>query len=233
MNDQFEVIDAIGKRGKVVGPQITRGVAALMKSVRVLRLGCDVGNRRVVAIRLAKQDLIGHRVAGVRVPGFAAKVPDQKHVFVTAGYGTFRNTGQFATKPGGRFASNDYVTAAVTPDGALGMAYLPQGGTITVDLRKLKHNVTARWFDPSANTFQAIAAVAPTSAKATAGRPKLWPGRPARRWPTPAPSNSPRPAKTVAVSQTGFCSWKPLPNEVNDPVAPLLKGCHYCPSMYG
>ena len=128
-----------------------------MKSVRVLRLGCDVGNRRVVAIRLAKQDLIGHRVAGVRVPGFAAKVPDQKHVFVTAGYGTFRNTGQFATKPGGRFASNDYVTAAVTPDGALGMAYLPQGGTITVDLRKLKHNVTARWFDPSANTFQAIA----------------------------------------------------------------------------
>ncbi len=84
-------------------------------------------------------------------------VPDQQHVFVTAGYGTFRNTGQFATKPGGRFASNDYVTATVTPDGALGMAYLPQGGTITVDLSKLKHNVTARWFDPSANTFQAIA----------------------------------------------------------------------------
>jgi len=84
-------------------------------------------------------------------------VPDQAHTFVTAGYGTFRNTGQSATKPGGRFANNDYVTAAVTPDGTLGMAYLPQGGTITVDMSKLHNSVTARWFDPCANTFQAIA----------------------------------------------------------------------------
>jgi hypothetical protein len=49
------------------------------------------------------------------------------------------------------------VTAALTPDGTLGMAYLPQGGTITVDMRKLQKDVTARWFDPSANSFQAIA----------------------------------------------------------------------------
>ena len=49
------------------------------------------------------------------------------------------------------------MTAALTPDGSLGMAYLPQGGTITVAMSKLQNGVTARWFDPSANTFKAIA----------------------------------------------------------------------------
>jgi hypothetical protein len=76
-------------------------------------------------------------------------VPDQKHAFVTAGYGKFISAG--------RFIGNDYVTAALTPDGSLGMAYLPQGGKITVAMSKLQKPVTARWFDPSANTFKAIA----------------------------------------------------------------------------
>ena len=49
------------------------------------------------------------------------------------------------------------MTAALTPDGSLGMAYLPQGGTITVAMTKLQNDVSARWFDPSANTFLAIA----------------------------------------------------------------------------
>ncbi|SPE60886.1 conserved exported hypothetical protein [Verrucomicrobia bacterium] len=83
-------------------------------------------------------------------------VPDQAHTFVTGGYGKFISVGPSATKPGGRFASNDYVTAALTPDGSLGMAYLPQGGTITVAMTKLQNGVTARWFDPSTNTFRAI-----------------------------------------------------------------------------
>jgi hypothetical protein len=76
-------------------------------------------------------------------------VPDQTHAFVTAGYGSFVSSGLFT--------GNDYVTAALTPDGSLGMAYLPQGGTITVAMAKLQNPVTARWFDPSANTFTAIA----------------------------------------------------------------------------
>lgn len=84
-------------------------------------------------------------------------VPDQAHAFVIAGYGKFISTGPPATKAGGRFSSNDYVTAALTPDGSLGMAYLPQGGTITVDMTRLQNGLTARWFDPSANTYQAIA----------------------------------------------------------------------------
>ena len=76
-------------------------------------------------------------------------VPDQTHVLVTGGYGQFVS--------GGLIAGNNYVTSAVTPDGSLGMAYLPQGGTITVAMTKLRNTVTARWFDPSANTFTTIA----------------------------------------------------------------------------
>ena len=85
-----------------------------------------------------------------------ALVPDQTHVFVTAGYGHFVSVPPRHALAQ-RFAGNDYVTAALTPDGSLGMAYLPQGGTITVALGKLRNGVTARWFDPTANTFTAIA----------------------------------------------------------------------------
>jgi uncharacterized repeat protein (TIGR01451 family) len=76
-------------------------------------------------------------------------VPDQTHVFVTGGYGQFAASG-FLT-------GNNYVTAALTPDGSLGMAYLPQGGSITVAMTRFQNAVTARWFDPSANTFTNIA----------------------------------------------------------------------------
>ncbi|MGA3268609.1 MAG: DUF4038 domain-containing protein [Verrucomicrobiota bacterium] len=107
-------------------------------------------------------DTIGVTQLGYATDLFAARkwynlVPDQTHTFVTAGYGHFMAFGPAATATRARFADNDYVTAAVTPDGTLGMAYLPQGGTITVDMSKLQNGITARWFDPGANTFQAIA----------------------------------------------------------------------------
>ncbi len=87
-------------------------------------------------------------------------VPDQAHTFVTGGYGSFTNG-----IPGGGsgqginvlFTGNNYVTAALTPDGSLGMAYLPQGGTITVAMTKLQNMISARWFDPGANSFRNIA----------------------------------------------------------------------------
>ena len=106
-------------------------------------------------------------------------VPDQTHVFVTGGYGQFVS--------GGLIAGNNYVTSAVTPDGSLGMAYLPQGGTITVAMTKLRNTVTARWFDPSANTFL---------------RPL-----PARHFQIPAHKTSTRRATTMPATQTGcLCS---------------------------
>ena len=83
--------------------------------------------------------------------------PDQTHTFVTAGYGSFVSNASPATASGRRFGGNDYVTAALTPDGTLGMAYLPQGGTITVAMSKLREGLTARWFDPADNTFKTIA----------------------------------------------------------------------------
>ena len=69
-------------------------------------------------------------------------VPDQNHTLVTSGYGTF--------------GQDDYVTAASTPDGKLAMAYLPSGGTVTVNLGTLSGPVTARWYDPTDGTFTTI-----------------------------------------------------------------------------
>jgi hypothetical protein len=87
-------------------------------------------------------------------------VPDQNHTFVTLGYGSFMNGTSGNGSGGGAnllFTGNNYVTAAVTPDGSLGMAYVPQGGTITVAMTNLQNNIIARWFDPSDNTFTTIA----------------------------------------------------------------------------
>jgi chitodextrinase len=87
-------------------------------------------------------------------------VPDQTHTFVTGGYGSFMNGVSGNGSGTGNnflFTGNNYVTAALTPDGSLGMAYLPQGGTITVAMTKFQNTINARWFDPSANTFTAIA----------------------------------------------------------------------------
>ena len=75
-------------------------------------------------------------------------VPDQNHTVVTAGYGTFASSGAVT--------GNTYVTTARTTDGSLVISYIPQGGTITVDMTKLRGSITARWFDPTNNTFSTI-----------------------------------------------------------------------------
>ena len=69
-------------------------------------------------------------------------VPDQAHGLVTDGLGTY--------------GTLDYVTAARTPDGTLGLAYLPSSRTVTVDLSELRGPVTARWYDPTAGTYAPI-----------------------------------------------------------------------------
>lgn len=80
-----------------------------------------------------------------------ALVPDQDHTLVTDGYGTFSDgTGE---SPHDSISQNDYVTAACTPDGRLAMAYIPSGGTITVDMTKLSGPVRARWYDPAGGKF--------------------------------------------------------------------------------
>ena len=75
-------------------------------------------------------------------------VPDQTHSLLTAGYGTYRNTGTIG--------GNDYATAAKTPDGKLAVVYTPVSHTLTIALNNFSGPVTARWYDPTANTFVAI-----------------------------------------------------------------------------
>jgi len=56
----------------------------------------------------------------------------------------------------GLFASVTCVTAAETPDETLALAYDPTGTTLTVDFSKMGGPTTARWWDPTNNTFTAI-----------------------------------------------------------------------------
>ena len=75
-------------------------------------------------------------------------VPDQTHTVVTAGYGTSSTQLPVHT--------NDYATAAGTPDGSLVMVYMPTRRTITVDMTKLTANVRARWFDPTNGMYTTV-----------------------------------------------------------------------------
>ena len=52
--------------------------------------------------------------------------PDYRHRVVTGGYGTYEGKSNVA--------SNNYVAAAATPNRKLAVAYLPAGGTVSVDL---------------------------------------------------------------------------------------------------
>ena len=76
-------------------------------------------------------------------------VPDQAHIVVTAGYGTFSSTGSIG--------ANDYVTAARTPSGKLIMAYVPSARIVTVVMSQLSGPATARWYDPVVGSFTNIA----------------------------------------------------------------------------
>ena len=75
-------------------------------------------------------------------------VPDQNHTLLTSGYGTFASSGALG--------SNDYATAAITADGALGMVYMPSSRNVTVAMSRFSGPVTARWYDPASGSFTTI-----------------------------------------------------------------------------
>ena len=75
-------------------------------------------------------------------------VPDQTHSLITAGYGTYTSTGTPA--------SSNYATGAKTADGTLAVIYTPVSHTLTVALGGFAGPITARWYDPTANTFRNI-----------------------------------------------------------------------------
>ena len=73
-------------------------------------------------------------------------VPDQDHRLVTNGHGTF---GEYS-----------FLTAAYTPNGCLGVAYLPSTGTgtrtLTVDMSQFSGSVTAKWYNPTNGAYTTI-----------------------------------------------------------------------------
>lgn len=81
-------------------------------------------------------------------------VPDQNGSFLTSGQGEY--IGYIQHNADGSIKQNDYITAALTTDGSTGFMYLPTPRTITVNMSKLSGQVTARWFDPTTNTFTDI-----------------------------------------------------------------------------
>jgi Protein of unknown function (DUF4038)/Putative collagen-binding domain of a collagenase len=83
----------------------------------------------------------------VRRPWFDL-VPDTGHRLVTSGYGTYSASADLN--------NNDYVTAALTPDGKLAIAYLPTGHRIAVDLNTMAGRVRAQWYDPTNGKYRTI-----------------------------------------------------------------------------
>lgn len=75
-------------------------------------------------------------------------VPDTNHVVVTAGFGTYADTGHVA--------DNDYLTDARTPDGGLVVIYTPVIRQFTVDLSQLGGPAAAHWFDPASGIYYPI-----------------------------------------------------------------------------
>jgi hypothetical protein len=98
-------------------------------------------------------------------------VPDMLHTFVTSGYGTqYPYPGNASGSSQGTLAGDTFVAAAITPDGTLGIAYLPVATTVTVDLSKFSGPVTAQWIDPSTGVATKVAdsPLAPTGSRAFA-----------------------------------------------------------------
>jgi hypothetical protein len=77
-------------------------------------------------------------------------VPDQKHIIVTAGYGTTTGNG------GGNIKTDDYVTTAYWPDGSGSVSYAPVSTTLTVALSQFSSAVYAKWYDPTNNTYSTV-----------------------------------------------------------------------------
>ena len=76
-------------------------------------------------------------------------VPDTEHRLVVAGYGTYSNVGSVN--------SNDYVTAARTPDGRLAIAYLPTGHPVEIDMRRMSGSrVRVQWYDPTTGKYATV-----------------------------------------------------------------------------
>jgi len=95
-----------------------------------------------------------------RMAGFMRSIP--WHRLVPSGLGGART---LITAGGSTSDAADYVAAAVTPDGAWLIAYIPpsHSGSITVDMSALGGLARARWFDPTSGTYSDVGTMLPNS----------------------------------------------------------------------
>ena len=74
--------------------------------------------------------------------------PDTAHAVVTAGYGTYNGNNE-------NMYNATYATTT-WDGGSYSFTYTPVSTTLTVNMAKFSKAVTARWYDPSKGTYQAI-----------------------------------------------------------------------------
>ena len=86
--------------------------------------------------------------------------PDYSHKFCVAGYGKeFENLATPSTKnaSGQSYISVDgYAPAMITDDGTLGIVYVQNTTTLTIDMSKMSSQVSAEWYDPTNNRYSPI-----------------------------------------------------------------------------
>jgi hypothetical protein len=83
------------------------------------------------------------------------------HTFVTSGYGTYDANADTdainaTNNTNGSLFTGTYATAALTPDGSLGVVYTPVTQGLVVNMAKMRGPVTARWFDPTTGNYTTI-----------------------------------------------------------------------------
>jgi len=143
-------------------------------------------------------------------------VPDQTHSLITAGYGTYTSTGTPA--------SSNYATGAKTADGTLAVIYTPVAHTMTVAMGNFAGLVTARWFDPTNNTFQTVVGSPfpntgshnfTTPGNNSAGDPDwVLLLQTASGSPTPTPTSTPNPTPTPTPTATPTPIPTPTPGQI-------------------
>jgi len=142
-------------------------------------------------------------------------VPDQTHSLLTAGYGTFVDTGHVG--------NNDCAIAAKAPDGSLAIIYTPVSHNMTVAMGNFAGLVTARWFDPTNATFQTVAGSPfpntgshnfATPGTNSAGDPDwvlLLQAASGSPTPTPTATPTPTPTATHTPTPTPTATFTPTP----------------------
>lgn len=76
-------------------------------------------------------------------------VPDINNTFVIAGYGMYDAFD-------GTITNDTYALGASTPDGTLGIVYIPADTTIAVAMSLFTNAVTAQWYDPGSGACSTI-----------------------------------------------------------------------------